>query len=484
VTMITIDVQGAFDALLTRRLIKRMTDQGWPEPLLRLVNSFLTGRRVRVRLEKETTEPHSVECGTPQGSPLSPILYMLYLAELLTQDPTLRFRYADDICLYRATDSLDTNVQLLAADVRGIIQWGRDNKILFAPEKLEMIHITRKRGEHAPDCTIDDDLTIRPITTAPKQGEQPALRWLGVWFDRRLSFKRHVSERAAKARKVTYHIRGLARTADGPPASALRKAVITCVLLSALYGTEAWYGGRTKPARENRTGRQPTVSTRNGWHIDVIDRTLAQAARGVLPAWRTTPTPTLFRDSGLPSAEAALEEAKTRFTLRLQTVDEGHPLVRRLPTPIIQRGRGAGTRQLPKTKIQRLATLLPAIPRPRLRHPHYTSNCRTDPTYGVDKETASAQFKVWWANLLPEDITIFSDGSEQHKADKHYVSYSYAIYQAGRQIATGQGAICALSHVFDAEAVGAWEGLKRAVKMPPQVSQRKLWLCIDSTSVI
>ena len=78
---------------------------------------------------------------------------------------------------------------------------------------------------------------------------QPALRWLGVWFDRKLSFKRHVLERAAIARKVSYYIRGLVQTKDGPPASSLRKAVITCVLPLVLYGTKAWYVGRTKPPR-------------------------------------------------------------------------------------------------------------------------------------------------------------------------------------------------------------------------------------------
>src|SRR5580692_5674197 len=122
--MITLDVQGAFDALLTRRLLARMTAQGWPLPLLRLIHSFLTDQRVRVRLEKSTTPYYGVECGTPQGSPLSPVLYTLYLAELLTQDLTFRFGYADDINLYRATDSLDTNVNLLASDVQSILAWG------------------------------------------------------------------------------------------------------------------------------------------------------------------------------------------------------------------------------------------------------------------------------------------------------------------------------------------------------------------------
>jgi len=37
VTMITMDVQGAFDALLARRLLARMIKQGWPLAFLRLV---------------------------------------------------------------------------------------------------------------------------------------------------------------------------------------------------------------------------------------------------------------------------------------------------------------------------------------------------------------------------------------------------------------------------------------------------------------
>ena len=65
VTMVTLDVQGAFDALLANRLLQRMQRQGWPMTLLCLVKSFLTNRKVRVRLEDSTTAFFTVAYGTP-----------------------------------------------------------------------------------------------------------------------------------------------------------------------------------------------------------------------------------------------------------------------------------------------------------------------------------------------------------------------------------------------------------------------------------
>ncbi|RAL66344.1 hypothetical protein DID88_006013 [Monilinia fructigena] len=41
-----------------------------------------------------------------------------------------------------------------------------------------------------------------------------------------------------------------------------------------------------------------------------------------------------------------------------------------------------------------------------------------------------------------------------------------------------------MSHVFDAEAIGAWRGLQHTLRMPQEVRSQRLWMCIDSTSVI
>ncbi|RAL63535.1 hypothetical protein DID88_003579 [Monilinia fructigena] len=473
VTLVTLDVQGAFDALMPRRLLERMRKQGWPMKLLRLIGSFLADRRVKVRLEGIYTAESRMQCGTPQGSPLSPVLYVLYLAELLNQDRSLRFGYADDIAIYRASKSVESNVAMLKNDIRQIMRWGAVNKIAFAPEKLEMIHLSRKRNANSPSINVSSELTIRPVTATGS--EQPALRWLGVWIDRKLSFKRHVTERTTKAMKLARHIKGLAGVKFGPPAASLRKAVVTCVQSSALYGSEVWYGGRLKPSSAGGYNRNQLVSTRLGPLIEEVDRAIVLAARGVLPVWRTAPTASVLRDAGLPSGSTALEHARIRFALRLRTLDPAHPLIRRLEAPLLPWQRA--------TKLRRADALVPRAPRPILAQPHFSPGCRTNPTKGRTKEDAAKQFNTWWNQLNGDTITVFSDGSEQYNDGAKLVGYGYAVYRGQSLVRTGSGAINSTSHVFDAEAIGALKGLQCALEIL-QPSDGQLWMCIDSTSVI
>lgn len=137
----TMNVQAAFDALLLRRLLDRIKKQRWPHPLLQLISSLLSNCYARVRMEKATTQSYPIHCGTPQRSPLSPVLFSLYMAVVLLQDTKLRFGYANDICLYRATQSLDRNAALLARDIQGILHCGETHTVTFAPDKLETMTI-------------------------------------------------------------------------------------------------------------------------------------------------------------------------------------------------------------------------------------------------------------------------------------------------------------------------------------------------------
>ncbi|RAL61172.1 hypothetical protein DID88_010511 [Monilinia fructigena] len=255
--------------------------------------------------------------------------------------------------------------------------------------------------------------------------------------------------------KLARHIKGLAGVKFGPPAASLRKAVVTCVQSSALYGSEVWYGGRLKPSSAGGYNRNQLVSTRLGLLIEEVDRAIVLAARGVLPVWRIAPTASVLRDAGLPSGSTALEHARIRPAPTLAARNEAAP--------------GGCTS--------------PSRPRPILAQPHFSPGCRTNPTKGRTKEDAAKQFNTWWNQLNGDTITVFSDGSEQYNDGAKLVGYGYAVYRGQSLVRTGSGAINSTSHVFDAEAIGALKGLQCALEIL-QPSDGQLWMCIDSTSVI
>jgi hypothetical protein len=81
--LILFDISGFFDNLNTDRLVAIMTNLGFPPQICAWTRSFLTDRCVRLTFNGFTSEPTSISHGTPQGSPLSPILSAIYTSPLL-----------------------------------------------------------------------------------------------------------------------------------------------------------------------------------------------------------------------------------------------------------------------------------------------------------------------------------------------------------------------------------------------------------------
>ena len=81
--IITVDVKGAFDGVHCNRLLLRLRNQGWSENLVRWVKSFLQGRSAQIHLDQIISDSFPILCGLPQGSPVSPILFLLYVEPFL-----------------------------------------------------------------------------------------------------------------------------------------------------------------------------------------------------------------------------------------------------------------------------------------------------------------------------------------------------------------------------------------------------------------
>ena len=85
------------------------------------------------------------------------------------------------------------------------------------------------------------------------------MRWLGVWFDRKLSFKTHVATLAAKAKRTAAGIRALGNTVRGPPRGYYNK------LYRPAYNEFSAMGPR--PGGQALTGYGEVNESRTGWTV-------------------------------------------------------------------------------------------------------------------------------------------------------------------------------------------------------------------------
>ncbi len=90
-TLLSLDMTGAFDRVVPARLLHNMRERKIPEWIVKWVGSFISNRTTTLCLPGYNTDAFSTYRGIPQGSPMSPILFLFYNANLveICNPPTL-----------------------------------------------------------------------------------------------------------------------------------------------------------------------------------------------------------------------------------------------------------------------------------------------------------------------------------------------------------------------------------------------------------
>lgn len=95
-------------------------------------------------IDGRTGEARSIRAGLPQGSPISPILFILSVSEMFqwleNRHPKLQaILFVDDVGLVTECDGLDDGTRQLENIARDAIQWGSNNKVEFEVSKTEIL---------------------------------------------------------------------------------------------------------------------------------------------------------------------------------------------------------------------------------------------------------------------------------------------------------------------------------------------------------
>ena len=139
--------------------------------------------------------PFPVAAGVPQGSILSPTLFLVNVNDAadVLPDSVYPATYADDTTLYSTLSSVEacaTECQKFQMSVNNLAHWGATWKIQFEPSKSQAMVISRHKNDWA----------IPPVSfNGHVVDEVDTMRLLGVTFDRHLSYSPHLRSTAVRA---------------------------------------------------------------------------------------------------------------------------------------------------------------------------------------------------------------------------------------------------------------------------------------------
>jgi hypothetical protein len=155
--MLCLDISGAFDNVSHERLIHNLKMKAFPPSIIKFIQSFLQDRTTCLRLGEYLDCTRSQTTGIPQGSTLSPILFLFFASTLLPElegEGVTAMGFVDDSNILAFGETTRANCKKLEEAHDKCLQWAAKHGAAFAPQKYQLIHFTRSRRAHDLQATV------------------------------------------------------------------------------------------------------------------------------------------------------------------------------------------------------------------------------------------------------------------------------------------------------------------------------------------
>lgn len=308
-SLLSLDVAGAFDNVSHERLIHNLRAKGVPEFIINWTRSFLTERATSITLGNKTSPMEPAQTGIPQGSPISPVLFLFFNAPLIEECIKAKLKlqvggFVDDIHLLAYGKSTEINCLTLKKAHEICLKWAKTHGATFAPKKYELVHLTRCPKRFNMTATVDLGETV----TKPKT----SIRVLGLHIDGKLRWGPHIKEVRSK---LATQCLALSKTAGSTWGATLNKArqVYNMVIQPAIaYAAASWH----TPYGLRETKRTHVKN------LGVIQNTCLRQVTG---GYKATSVRVLEAEAGIPPLQITLDQA----VLRNQALRGMHPVTKK-----------------------------------------------------------------------------------------------------------------------------------------------------------
>ena len=256
----SLDVEKAFDSVWHDGLRYKLRELGLPEVSCRLLSSFLTDRTISVRVNSELSTPVKLEAGTPQGSVLSPLLFLIYVNDIPLQscNGIRAGQFADDITGWssdRHTYRIHRNIQ---NTLNKIEKWCCEWRIKLNADKTQLVVF--KHNYTGKKTFIENLYVFREEIE-----ESDSIKVLGVRFGKAGSMLGHCKERAAEANQRTNLLRLLRGRKWGANTLALRRLYVQYI----------------RPVLEHGAVASATAADASIRHLETAERRALRVVLGI-----------------------------------------------------------------------------------------------------------------------------------------------------------------------------------------------------------
>lgn len=232
--LVLLDIEKAFDAVWHKGLVYKMHKFGFPTYLIKVVFSFLSDRMAEVSVMRDVSSRYFINSGVPQGAVLSPTLFNIFFSDMPIPFRCYLSLFADDTALMCSSQKPEPIIRYLNWGLKKLQKYFDDWKIKVNPAKTQCIFFTRKRKHsNLPSSGVTFNNQIISWSRNVK--------YLGVIFDARTTFRSHVEFACAKALKfirILYPLICRRSLLSIPNKMLLYKSIFRAILS---YGIPVWH---------------------------------------------------------------------------------------------------------------------------------------------------------------------------------------------------------------------------------------------------
>jgi hypothetical protein len=150
-TVVFLNIQKEFKTTWHPVLLHKLSEFHLSPSLINLINSFLSHRKFSVMVEGELSTPRNIQAGVPQGSALSPTLYINDTPHTLGVCLIL---FEDDTCLYSNYREEGYVLRKIQRGLTAMESWCERWNIKINEEKTRVIFFSHRRTPFEASLTL------------------------------------------------------------------------------------------------------------------------------------------------------------------------------------------------------------------------------------------------------------------------------------------------------------------------------------------